>query len=325
MSGIQVKSFPGSRLFQRYMQWGNALALMICLLVASCTAAPTAVTVIPATGGASGFQVHEYTLIEQSKDNPDNVNFAERVPAAVAAARGAWRLPGAQDALEQSNKVLETFGYHLAPNLSAPFSGYTLFYGEDQVQRNIAQFEPASVLADSSAHVNTDFLLAFVTLDGQRLIASTQGIRPLPQQGPVSLGGSLAFAVTGNSNLSGAYAAGSMGIPTDVQASANTQHQVAQINGHVLMDGRDLNLEKGADEVFDWRMINGQPFYFYTRAGITHLNYAGHDLPYTYDRVIHGNQSANAQYNPGTNGHIVWFYALRDGLWYYIEAGQFGK
>jgi hypothetical protein len=29
-------------------------------------------------------------------------------------------------------------------------------------------------------------------------------------------------------------------------------------------------------------------------------------------------------FNPGSDGHIAWFYALRDGLWYYVEVDSRG-
>lgn len=308
--------------------WLNAIVLAVCLMAAGCAAgcAP-ALASLPVSGQASGFQVHEYALIEQSTDNPTHARFEERVPAAVAAARAGMQFPGDarsgdDSALAQANDILAPFGYHLAPNQAPPFSAYTLYSGEDEIQTNIAQFWAVSRLGSPQATANADFLLPFVTMDGQRLAASTQGIHPWSDQGSAT-GPSLVYADTGASEAGGV--GGLAKVRAAAPPKAATANQVVTQNQHVIVNGVDLNKVSASDDVFNWQIVNGQPLYFYARNGVIHLNYAGSDLPYTYDRVIHGNQGDTAIFNPGKNARMVWFYALRDGLWYYIEAGNFGQ
>ena len=78
---------------------------------------------------------------------------------------------------------------------------------------------------------------------------------------------------------------------------------------------------------FGYQILNGEPFYFYVSSdvlpGRIHMHYAGSDLSHSYDRVVHEQQGSTEIFNPGGNGRIAWFYALRDGLWYYVEVGQF--
>lgn len=68
--------------------------------------------------------------------------------------------------------------------------------------------------------------------------------------------------------------------------------------------------------------INHQPLYFHDSGGQVVLNYAGSDLPNRYDRIAGADSGEPALYHPGSRENIVWFYALRDGLWYYVEIAN---
>ena len=68
--------------------------------------------------------------------------------------------------------------------------------------------------------------------------------------------------------------------------------------------------------------LNGKPVEFVIENGVSRLRYNGSDLPFTYDRIITDAQGEAAQFNPGSSAHVLWFYALRDGLWYYVEIGS---
>lgn len=67
--------------------------------------------------------------------------------------------------------------------------------------------------------------------------------------------------------------------------------------------------------------IGGEPLVLYHRDRLAQLSYAGQELAYTYDAVMYAGGPESAMYNPGSSGRLMWFYALRDGLWYYVEAG----
>jgi dipeptidyl aminopeptidase/acylaminoacyl peptidase len=91
----------------------------------------------------------------------------------------------------------------------------------------------------------------------------------------------------------------------------------------VVIDGVDLAKQMGAARVYELHVLDGRPIYFYERDGITRMNFDGRDLPYRYDQVVSGNSGELSVFNPGASGRMVWFYALRDGTWYYVEAGVY--
>jgi hypothetical protein len=294
---------------------------------------------IPTTGSGAPLplvRVHEYPVVEQSIDSPTHAGFQDRVPGAVTAIRGAWRFPNLEDSISGPNQVLAAFGYRLEINPAPPFSGYALYQGDLEVQRDIAHFWPVSI-HDEGGQAG-DFLLAFETLTGERLVASSGGISPWPgheqtevRTPPVFYQGRIAYAQSVNGGVkvmadgdvlyTGLSDSGA--IPHRLVTWAHpsgASHWAVEIAGTVILDGQDFNEIAGYDEVFHWQIINAHPFFFFLDNGLTYLSYAGTVQPFFYDYVIRGGHDEASLFNPGSNDQMVWFYALRDGLWYYVEV-----
>lgn len=303
------------------------IAAVLLVALSGCSAGTaTRAAVVPVTGSNARFEVHEYAIVEESSDNPTHPEFQQRAQAAVAAQQAARGLSNPGTSVQEPNAALASFDYRLAANPTPPFSAYALYHNQNLIARDIARIWPIA-LKDS------DFFLGFETLDGQRLVASLTGIRPWSAQAqdsgtasgsvaPVSYGDLLAYAQS-NASASGLYNLSLAGLDAQHTASPvawSNAHWALDAQSHVLRDGVDLNAALGYQSVFQWRGIANQPFYFFIKDGVTRLAYAGQDLRYSYDRVVN---SGSPRFTPGDNGRIVWFYALRDGVWYYVEAGLF--
>jgi len=97
-------------------------------------------------------------------------------------------------------------------------------------------------------------------------------------------------------------------------------HWVLEAQEFVILDGRILNHEYGYDEMFDWRLVAGKPFFFFSQNGFVYLSYNDQTLPVTYDYILHdGCCEAGSARNPHGNDSLVWFYGARDSVWYYTE------
>ena len=99
---------------------------------------------------------------------------------------------------------------------------------------------------------------------------------------------------------------------------------VVEYENHVVVDGNYVGQGRGYDAVFCYRIIGGEPFYFFVRDGKTHMAYRGRPLPHTYEEVVHYKGCEPALFNVGNSENMVWFHARRDGQWYYVEAGVYG-
>jgi len=314
----------------------GTVSLLLAAYISACAGAspPARVAPLIPSSNTANFQVEEYPLVEQSTDNPTHPGFQKHVPQAVIDQRAAWRVPTPQNAILVPNRLLQPFGVRLDTNPTPPFRAYALYQGDELLQADILHFWPVTL-----SETGDDFLLPFETFDGQRLVLSNSGLEAWPGEessqtsAPVYLGNQLAYASTAGGMLS-VYAGGSTVFTADsddapAEASPHALfdlgdgHWALQMDGRVILDGKELNQIQQYQDVFHLQTIQGNPFYFFTQGGVTKMSYAGQTLPFVYDQVVHGGQGTSAMFSPGGNEYMVWFYALRDGLWYYVEAGVF--
>ena len=101
----------------------------------------------------------------------------------------------------------------------------------------------------------------------------------------------------------------------------------------MFKDGKSLNRELGIDEIFHFHLIKGNPLFFFNEGGKIKIEYGGNlstddrgqILPVQYDDVIRTGCCGCTPLNGGGNEHMVWFYALRDSIWYYVEIGNYDE
>jgi hypothetical protein len=80
-----------------------------------------------------------------------------------------------------------------------------------------------------------------------------------------------------------------------------------------------MNQKLDCEEIFNWQLLGGKPFYFCQAGDGVRLVYDGQALPVQYAEVIHYRCCEPAAFNVGSNEQMAWFYARRDNAWYYVE------
>jgi len=123
--------------------------------------------------------------------------------------------------------------------------------------------------------------------------------------------------------LSGDLIAASNGsVETLVSAPQPVDNRLAYAGeGMPMLSGGTEAASAGSDTIFQ-QEIEGKTLALYHRERLVHLSYDGGELHNTYDAVVYAGGPESAMYNPDASGRLMWFYALRDGLWYYVEAGM---
>jgi hypothetical protein len=101
-------------------------------------------------------------------------------------------------------------------------------------------------------------------------------------------------------------------------------HWVLEVDDHLIMDGIDINQAVGYDAAFGFTRIGDQEFYFFERGGQTQISYGDQVLPNTYDVVFHNHCCEASIHNVEAGPNAVWFHALRDGTWCFVEASLDG-
>lgn len=98
-------------------------------------------------------------------------------------------------------------------------------------------------------------------------------------------------------------------------------HWILEAGEVVVQDGELLNAVLGYEAIFDWHLVNNEPFFLFKQDNYFGISYAGNTLPHRYEDVIHGSLCCDMSvYNtfPAVNGE--WFYALRNGTWYFVSV-----
>jgi len=96
---------------------------------------------------------------------------------------------------------------------------------------------------------------------------------------------------------------------------------VLEYGDRIVINGTDINDRYGYDECFTCRPLHNRLFYFFKKNGKYYLKYGTSILPCEYDRVFYGGCCEDGGLDPMSNQHMVWFFASRNGYWYYVETG----
>jgi hypothetical protein len=93
--------------------------------------------------------------------------------------------------------------------------------------------------------------------------------------------------------------------------------------GEVFRSGESLSQLNGYDETFGFHILAGEPFYFFKIGDEIGLNYAGEEVMLGFDEIAHHYCCGFGIYNPKYYENMVAFFASKDGVRYYVEAGVF--
>lgn len=290
--------------------------------------------------GDADFIVEEYPLVAADQDSPDHFEFRERyITDEILDVRRAWREPETSTTLIDANYVIDAAEYIFIPN-DDEAETYTLYYANDLLFADVTHLYPVAVSASG------DFRLLFEAMSTPGILMltpdtigmlDTEHYAYIP---PVYVGDDLVeiWADWGQGQFQVRRA--DQIVYTVVPEGAFVEPPIKSLwswdgkwviesEGRVIMDGEDITAKLGLTEMFAWRILYGEPFYFFAPSpsspdGQIAMSYAGQEVvPYVYDEVVHYQCCEPSMFNISGNDTMVWFYGQRDGTWYYVEAGVY--
>lgn len=283
---------------------------------------------------APAIQVEENAIVASEVDSPTRYEFRERIPQNVLERHADLRNITPSGMVERVNPILEPFGYRLEPNPIASYFEFFVYQGEEKLPETLTYFWMPSVRTDGK-----DFVLPVELPNGVLGILQKDGLKPWEAREPSArlplyAGNDLVYVAEYLERVvvtSGTEELLSVSIIPGPAPAIKTflpwkNGWVLEVNGEVYYNEKKQNEIWKYPEMFDWSIINGKPFFFFQDAeGKIGLNYNGKDLGVRYESVPHYQCCEPSMFNPSYNGKIVWFYALKDNTWYYVEAGGFTK
>ena len=93
--------------------------------------------------------------------------------------------------------------------------------------------------------------------------------------------------------------------------------------GEIFADGNSLNEQHGYDEAFNFQILDGKQFFFYSKDGELGFSYDGHETTLGYTDIPHYLCCSASAFNPLPAEKMVAFYASDGEQDYYVEMGVF--
>ena len=301
-------------------------------------AAPPSATPWPtASEVTQALTIEEYPVVAEGTDSPNHLEYAGHIDPAILEKRLEWRSLSPEARVASANSVLAQFGYRLdrTEKPGCPLCiTYHLNRGDVIYQSEIAHVWPATVNANGD-----DFALTVETEQGEGFLIRRGKVEPWDSvqhayTNAVYVGNDLVSLETADHREfvvkkgdRPVYSVrGEMRVDNPVKGLWSWRDRwVLEVDGQVIIDGQSLNQQLGYDEVFGWRLVQSQPFYFFRKGNRIGVSYAGQVMRPQYDEVIHYECCEPAAFNVQGNEHMVWFHALREGKWYYVEMGAYGQ
>lgn len=95
-------------------------------------------------------------------------------------------------------------------------------------------------------------------------------------------------------------------------------HWILEIGSYIIQDGVILNEQYGFEETFNWRVINGKPFYFFRKGQSMGISYDDKFYPINYHAILHGYCCGLVFNNPVQIGNQIRFFSQRNGTRYFV-------
>lgn len=122
-------------------------------------------------------------------------------------------------------------------------------------------------------------------------------------------------------NLRGKWVSGDDWYVEIVYVDAWSEEQFSK--GDIYKNGNSLNEVEGYDESFDFQILNGKPFYFFSKDGKLGFIYDGVEMDLDYDNIPHHLCCSASTNNPRHYSKMVTFFGSKNDTSYYIELGVF--
>ena len=314
----------------------SAAILLWAVLLTACAGSSAPMVTLGTPGDAvASLTIEEYPIVAADIAAPNRFEFLHCVPDDILARRERWRGFDAMRRVSAMNEKLAPFGCRLVAEENAKWHRvfYELYRGDELVLSDLSYVWPVTV-----SESGTDF--AFVAANAPDkippyLLVRSEDVQALDPDHftylpPVYLGNDLVTVEMRGNQLvvkrgdEVVYTHRIREIRADLPVKrllAWEGHWILEVAGEAIVDGESLNEQLGVDEIFHFIIFHGKPLFFFEEDGQVGISHGGEKLPLAYDEVVHYQCCEAAMFNVASNEHMIWFYALKGGMWHYVEIG----
>jgi hypothetical protein len=278
-----------------------------------------------------GWLLEEFALV----DVDDNTNLSDLnnfIPPEVRHEKQyiASSTDPTQIRFTQTNDTLARFGYWLKlEKVSGTGSNlFELYHHNELKVNNIRGFHNPSISASGN-----DFVMVIeVFNDGYRLVQKdslTRWIRydrdVIVLHDPIFYGEQLLIPYWENMQIVVKLGGKTIFTYAPVFGAKNPvddlwtwdDHWMLLIHDTLFQDGQNMNEIYSLEEIYNWKLIDGKPFYLFRKGPRVGIKYDGKVLPFYYDDIYHYGCCGLTHLNPTVYGNTLWFYAIHDEVWFH--------
>jgi hypothetical protein len=279
-----------------------------------------------------GMKVVEYAVAQEEKGRLDSLYdaYSNDYPGEKV----HWREDSSPTSRASTENVLENYGYHLVEGetVYSNRETFNLYRDGELVLGGIESTGHATTSASGE-----DFVTVLTEPEGKQWLLRKDGISPWDRDpftyilaDPIFLGEELIYPVWNPSGqveiLRGSESIYSIAVNYYASNPVKNFLQwevdwLMETDGYLVQDEEVLNDTFGYEEIFGWRLLNGQPAYSFRKGPKVGISYGGKILPVSYDYVVHYGCCGYVGLNPRGSQNMVRFYGLRDGTWVDVEIG----
>ncbi len=292
------------------------------------------------TTRAGDLTIEEYTVVSVLIDTPNHFEFKSRIPAEFFTRRQQFRAPSLAVRMIEANALMAAMNWRFAQS-SAPAALVDTFdvYQDDRLVKADFQFQAFSPVQVNAS--GKDFMTILTDSNGATWLLQGSGLTTWDNAhhlftSPVFVGDDVVNLETVETNTSqvSVARAGKSVFTLTLDTTKNSPHftlgslggqWILNVNGLLFQDGRLVNKDLGYDEIFAWQLLAGKPFYFFAQSSKVGIAYNDTVLPIGYDDVIRDTCCEQSAFNATGNSSMAWFYAIKNGLWQYVEIGIFPR
>lgn len=295
--------------------------------------------------------INEYLLSAPPDISTEQLGFqfADGDQKEIMARSEAYRDFGTQIS-EYNSRALAPFGYSLKDYQKSDYGTshwYSFIYhGDEMIAQDVMFITPISVNASGTDFIgsvdlfNGTYVLTrdsfekrlwppgrepYVYVGDQLLSVEISTIAMRQELVSVYLDDNLAY----QTEVNAASTYGTFDVPWSynnhwalvlLDAKLGDNQEDWKMIDRVIQDGQDINEVKGYEQSFQFAVLDSRPFFFYQKNGKIGISFDGQEIDKEYDEIPHYNCCSPAMLNPRISMNMVWFFAQRDGKWYYVEA-----
>jgi hypothetical protein len=301
----------------------------------------------PQDGEAAPLILHETPIVDAEVMGPGRFEYNDQLGPAVLARIEGLRDASAKHALAQAKAALAPFGYRLESSFDAG-RNRTLYdlYRKGEIEPMLSGLSSLGIAIRASVNASgTDFLLTMengTNTGSMYLMVNSDGPHTWvpqldPSLRPAYVGDALArITATGDLTVTYQVELDSRAVYTGTTAFTGAympvrsfttwdDHWLLEVDDHLIMDGQDIGQALGYDAAFGFARLGDRSFYFFEQDGMVGISYGGQTLPNLYEQVFHNQCCEAAIHNVETGPDALWFHALREGVWLFVEAGVDGS